>query len=69
MPQEEIIITIDTDGAVQVKVEGHAGTGCHALTAPIQAALGETVSDQNTPEFHQRAGARQSAREVAANRR
>ncbi len=49
-----IVFTISKDGQVQERVEGFAGQGCKALTAPIEAALGGAViSSDATAEFYQ----------------
>lgn len=51
--QRQIVVTIAPDGAVEVKVEGHAGPGCKDLTRELEAALGQTEQDRRTAEFHQ----------------
>ncbi len=51
---EKLIITVAPTGDTKIKVEGHAGPGCADLTAAIEKALGETVKDERTPEFHER---------------
>ncbi len=50
--QRQIIVTITPDGAVEVKVHGHAGPGCKDLTKDIEAALGQTEQDRRTHEYH-----------------
>lgn len=51
--QRQIIVTIAPDGAVEVKVEGHAGPGCRDLTKALEADLGQTEQDRRTSEYHQ----------------
>ena len=51
--QRQIIVTITPEGAVEVKVEGHAGPGCHDLTKSLEADLGKTEQDRRTAEYHQ----------------
>ncbi|MCK6473797.1 MAG: DUF2997 domain-containing protein [Planctomycetes bacterium] len=49
----QIVVTIAPDGAVEVKVEGHAGPGCRDLTRALEADLGQTEHDRWTAEYHQ----------------
>ncbi len=49
-PPRVITVSIDAAGEVSVLVTGCPGTGCHALTADLEAALGRTVEDQHTFE-------------------
>lgn len=53
-PSRVITVTIDAAGEVTVGVTGCPGTGCHALTADIEKALGRTIDDQHTFERLQR---------------
>jgi len=52
---ERIIINIAEDGATEIKVEGCAGPACQKLTAGLERALGKTVKEEKTREFHQHA--------------
>ena len=67
MNNEEIIVTIAEDGTTTVAVQGHAGPGCKGLTAQFEAALGETIADQKTPEYAQQPRVGQA--QTASNRR
>jgi hypothetical protein len=40
-------------GSPIVSVQGHAGPGCKALTAKLEAKLGCVVSDVETPEMYE----------------
>jgi len=48
----KIKIKITKDGKTQIKVEGVQGSGCNALTKPLEEALGKTVSDQKTQDYY-----------------
>lgn len=50
---QQVIVTIDKDGATQVEAKNVTGSGCAALTKAIEAALGTTTADAKKPEFHQ----------------
>jgi ABC-type phosphate/phosphonate transport system ATPase subunit len=41
------------DGKTVIKVEGHAGSGCQALTKELENTLGTTTSDTKTQEYYQ----------------
>jgi ABC-type phosphate/phosphonate transport system ATPase subunit len=41
------------DGKTVIKVEGHAGSGCQALTSELEKALGTTTGDTKTQEYYQ----------------
>lgn len=50
---QQVIVTVDSDGEVKVEAKGVVGTGCKALTAAIERAIGETSGDVKKPEFNQ----------------
>ena len=50
---KEVIVTISPEGETKVEVKGHAGPGCSEVTRRLEAALGETVADIKTREYHQ----------------
>lgn len=51
--QRQIVVTITLDGAVEVRVHGHAGPGCRDLTRALESDLGQTEQDRRTAEYHQ----------------
>lgn len=52
MPQI-ITVEISPEGQVKVQTSGFAGASCKQATRALEAALGNVVSDDKTPEFHQ----------------
>ena len=53
MDIQEIEITIDKNGQVQIHVLGATGSTCLDLTQGLEAALGgQVLSRQMTPEAH-----------------
>lgn len=53
MDMQELEITIDKNGRVQVAVKGVRGAGCHALTKDLEEAIG-TVEERNyTAEYYE----------------
>ena len=50
---QQIIITVDDQAAVTVEANGFKGSGCKAFTQAVEAAIGATMGDKTTPEFHQ----------------
>ena len=51
---EDVIVTIDKDGKVEVEVRGGKGEGCEAITEALEKALGSTVSKRQTHEHKQK---------------
>lgn len=51
----QVTVTIDAEGNVKVAASGIQGTGCKALTAAIEASLGETTKDIKSAEFYAQA--------------
>lgn len=49
----KIIVTVEESGDVKVSAEGIVGTGCKALTAAIERAIGTVTGDVKKPEFVQ----------------
>ncbi len=57
MDIQEIEVTIDKNGQVQIHVLGAAGTTCLDLTQGLEAALGgQVLSRQMTPESQDELG-------------
>ena len=54
MSKETIQIVFDGKGGSEITVSGVKGTGCKDLTASLEEALGTVVSDEETPEMHER---------------
>lgn len=50
---EEIVITIDVDGAPTVEGVGFKGRACEAATRPFEEALGRVTSRKAKPEATQ----------------
>lgn len=50
---EKIKVTIKPNGDSVVEVSGVKGEGCRALTAALEAALGNTTSDTATSEMYE----------------
>ncbi len=48
-----IEILISPKGEVKVQTRGFAGSSCRDASKFIEEALGQRVSEQLTPEFHQ----------------
>jgi hypothetical protein len=46
-------ITIAKDGAVSIEVNGLKGESCKEATAALEKALGNVVSDTDTPEMYE----------------
>ncbi len=53
MDKEELEITIDADGKVNIKVAGAKGGKCLDITKPIEDALGEVKVREMTPEYYE----------------
>jgi len=50
---KQIRITIDANGAVEIKAEGFAGKGCKMATAFIEKALGSVAGRTLTSAYYQ----------------
>jgi len=50
---EEIIITIEKNGATKLEVKGVKGQSCKALTKDFEQRLGKKVSDVPTGEMYE----------------
>ena len=51
---EEVEVTIQPDGSVQVKVSGVKGSGCRNITAPLEDLLGgQIVERELSEEYYQ----------------
>lgn len=49
----QIVVTISPEGEVEVRVEGQPGPSCQDLTRKLEEALGTTVADRRTVDYHQ----------------
>jgi len=50
MEVQEIDVTIDENGQVQIHVTGIKGEACLAITRPLEQALGGQLTREMTPE-------------------
>jgi hypothetical protein len=55
MDMQELEITIDNDGRVQVVVKGVQGGSCVALTRSLEDAIGDVLDRSYAPEFYSQA--------------
>ena len=53
MEMQELEITIDKDGKVQVAVRGVHGEGCISLTKNIEEAVGTVEKREYTAEYYE----------------
>ena len=53
MDLQEMEITIDKEGRIQVNVKGIQGTGCLAFTQELENALGIVEHREYTADFYQ----------------
>ena len=53
MSLETLEFIIYPDGRVKEKVTGIIGSSCQAVTAAIEAQLGQVVSQENTADYYQ----------------
>ncbi|HEX3001552.1 MAG TPA: DUF2997 domain-containing protein [Methanoregula sp.] len=53
MDCQEVEITIDKEGRIQVNVKGVQGTGCLALTRELEDALGVVERREYSAEYYQ----------------
>lgn len=53
MEMQELEITIDKEGRVQVAVRGVKGEGCLALTKSIEDAVGTVEEREYTAEYYE----------------
>lgn len=49
----QVIVRVAPDGTVTQEVRGVVGSGCKAVTAAAETALGGVLTDQRKPEFNQ----------------
>jgi hypothetical protein len=54
MGKQEIEFVIKSDGSVEERVTGISGADCEAITASIEAALGEVTKRERTPDYYNR---------------
>lgn len=57
---EQVVVTIERNGAVQIEVNGVTGGRCKDVTAQLERALGVSGSSEEKPEFYQEATQGQS---------
>lgn len=50
-----IEIVIAPDGSSRVETKGYSGNGCREASRFIEQSLGQSLSEQLKPEFHQSA--------------
>lgn len=50
MDQPKVTASIDRDGKITIEVDGVHGEGCEALTAALEAALGDVETRKIKPE-------------------
>ena len=60
----QVIVDTDAEGNVTVSAAGVTGTGCAALTAGFERALGTTTADVKTADWN-KAPQKQGVRNVA----
>jgi hypothetical protein len=58
-----IEVTVSPTGETTVQTKGYAGPECRQASKFLEQALGVTVQDRNTAEFHTEAPVQQQAQE------
>lgn len=51
-----IEVIVSTTGQTQVRTRGFSGSSCREASQFLEQALGQRVTEQLTPEFHQPSG-------------
>ncbi len=51
---KKIVVDIDPDGNCSIDGQGFQGTECAHFISEIEESLGETISQEDKPEYHQR---------------
>lgn len=57
----KLTITVSPEAETKIEVSGVTGSGCKALTKPIEDALGTVTSDKQTADYHKQPQQRQTA--------
>ena len=52
--KEELFITIDTDGSVEMEYKGKKGKSCTDATQEIELALGKVQDRQKTSDYYKK---------------
>lgn len=55
MEMQELEITIDQEGRVQVRVNGVRGEGCLAVTRDLEEAIGTVTERSHAPSYYEQA--------------
>jgi hypothetical protein len=64
MDMQELEITIDSEGQIQVKVNGAHGAGCLEMTKNLENAAGVVESREYLPAYYEQTGEIQEHRKL-----
>jgi len=52
--QKKIVVDIDEEGNCSIDGQGFQGTECAHFIGEVEESLGEKISQEDKPEYHQR---------------